>query len=146
MVGGPRVTHSLTRMCRSWKKMSSVCRISWNSPAERPPYVCQRQSRKKHFTFRSELRSADAPRWAPDKQGGGSAVGADGQQESQLRPLTRGTNFIMPHPRRATPCLSHSPRFSRTSTIKSISEKLGEMAMFCITAFPVLKATVTRHR
>lgn len=38
--GRSRATHSLTRMCRSWKKMRSVCRISWNSPAERPPYIC----------------------------------------------------------------------------------------------------------
>lgn len=40
--GAPEAAHLLTRMCRSWKKVRSVCRISWNSPAERPPYTCQR--------------------------------------------------------------------------------------------------------
>lgn len=32
---------ALTRICRSWKKISSVCRIIWNSPAERFPYICE---------------------------------------------------------------------------------------------------------
>lgn len=33
----------------SWKKLSNVCRISWNSPAESDAYVYKKQYVQEHF-------------------------------------------------------------------------------------------------
>lgn len=156
--GAPRAARALTRMCRSWKKMRSVCRISWNSPAERPPYTCRSQGRKKHFTFRGEMRVQTG------RGGGHSGMGADskertqllgreGQQESQPRSLT---NEKPPYatPEWGTPHLSRSPQtwrgcssgLSITSTSNSLSEKLGENDHAQYHCLPILKATVRGHK
>lgn len=39
-----QVYWTLTLMCMSWKKMRRVCLISWNSPAEREPYIWKRNT------------------------------------------------------------------------------------------------------
>ena len=128
--------------------MRSVCRISWNSPAERPPYICA--GKAETGILLSEVRWETVVGGA----GGGGCPEREpeGKEKTQLQGGVEGqegnTTHTQPHPptiQGANPTTAHRaghilplpfPKIPQNIYYRFPSEKLGKNCNVLCRCFP----------